>query len=60
MILSVKVNLSSVGACKVDSGARGGEPNRQSNNTLLLSSPLPTSASNTALNPQPNSQLSSQ
>lgn len=42
MILNVKMNLSSAGACEVDSGERGGEANNQLNNSLPLPLPLPT------------------
>lgn len=48
MILSVKVNLNSVEACKVDSGARGGEANREVNLTLSLPPSLPTPLYHTA------------
>lgn len=49
MILSVKVNLSSDGACKVNSGARGREPNNSLDRELNNSLPLPTPLHHTVL-----------
>lgn len=50
MILSVEVNLSSAGACKVDSGARGGEARSSLTFSLLLAPLLQTYLYSTVLN----------
>lgn len=48
MILSVKVSVSSVGECEVDSGVRGGEANRDINKELSSLHSLPTPLYHTA------------
>ena len=48
MILNVEASVSSVGECKVEGGARGGEPNNSLDRELNNSLPLPTPLHHTA------------